>query len=72
MVLARGASSAFGSDDILSSATVAPPPPFSGTGTFGHGPGGKSWDGSLVVSFLGAPRVPLTGPSFAAWLARGF
>ncbi|HEX6688078.1 MAG TPA: hypothetical protein VF085_05375 [Solirubrobacterales bacterium] len=73
LAFARSAPSAFGFDGILSSATVAPPPPFSGAGTLNRGPGRtKSWAGSLAVSFLGAPRVPLTGAPFDAWLVRGW
>ena len=38
-----------------------------------QGPGNaKSWTGSLAVSFLGAPHVPLTGSPFVARLARGW
>lgn len=65
--------SAFSVDGILSSASVRPPAPFSGTGAYQQGPGNsKSWTGSLAVSFLGAPRVPLTGSPFIARLARGW
>jgi hypothetical protein len=72
-VVAEGAPASFSFDDSLSRASVTPPPPFSGTATFEHGLGGaRSWSGSLAVSFLGMPRVPLTGPEFAVALARGF
>ncbi len=73
LVFARGAPSVFDFEDTLSSADVSPPPPFSGTGTLEHGSGNaKSWAGSLAVSFLGAPRVSLTGSPFEARLARGW
>jgi hypothetical protein len=73
LVFARGAPSRFGFEDTLAAAAVSPPPPFSGTGTLERGPGdAKSWTGSLAVSFLGAPRVPLTGSPFDARLARGW
>ncbi len=65
--------SVFSVDSILSSASVKPPAPFSGTGAYEQGPGNaKSWTGSLAVSFLGAPHVPLTGSPFVARLARGW
>jgi hypothetical protein len=65
--------SAFNVNGILSSASVKPPAPFSGTGAYVQGPGNaKSWTGSLAVSFLGAPHVPLTGSPFVARLARGW
>ncbi len=65
--------SLFSFDGILSSASVKPPAPFSGTGAYEQGPGNaKSWTGSLAVSFLGAPHVPLTGSSFVVGLARGW
>lgn len=71
--IASGPSSAFAFDDRLASATVAPPAPFSGSGVFQHGPGSeKSWSGSLAVSFLGAPHVPLTGSPFRTQLAQGW
>jgi hypothetical protein len=50
----------------LHRATVTPPAPFSGSASFrrpGNG-GTSSWSGSLSVSFLGKPDVPLTGPGF--------
>lgn len=69
----RGPRPTFAFDDALSLAGVTPPPPFSGSATFQHGLGpGKSWTGSLAVSFLGAPGVPLTGAPFKAQLARGW
>jgi hypothetical protein len=73
LVYARGARPGFSANDTLSHATVTPPPPFKGTGVFEHGAGNqKGWSGPLSVSFLGAPRVPLTGPPFGAWLLRDF
>ena len=69
----RGAPTAFSFDDILSSGTVSPPPPFHGSGELRRGPrNAKSWSGPLAVSFLGAPHVPLTGTPFGAWLSQGF
>lgn len=64
-VAIAGPPSTFAIDDAFSRAVVAPPPPFSGRAVLAHGPGSeKSWGGPLAVSFLGAPRVPLTGPPF--------
>ena len=72
-VKAEAAPSVFNFDSILSSASVKPPAPFSGTGAYEQGPGNtKGWTGSLAVSFLGAPHVPLTGSPFVARLARGW
>jgi len=69
----RGVPTAFSFDDILSSATVSPPPPFHGSADLRRGPrNAKSWSGPLAVSFLGAPRVPLTGTPFGASLSQGF
>jgi hypothetical protein len=62
----------FAVDDTLAGAGVKPPSPFKGRASFEHGPGGKSWTGSLSVSFLGAPHVPLTGSPFQVLLGRGF
>lgn len=65
--------SVFSVDDILSAASVKPPAPFSGTGAYRQGPGNtKSWTGSLAVSFLGAPHVPLTGSPFRTQLTQSW
>jgi hypothetical protein len=65
--------SAFTFDDTLANAAVAPPTPFTGKGVFRQGIGeAESWTGSLAVSFLGAPGVPLTGSSFSARLAQSW
>jgi len=65
-VTVKAPSGSFAFDGTLVSARVAPPLPFGGRGLFQHGPGSeKSWTGSLSVSFLGAPHVPLTGTSFS-------
>jgi hypothetical protein len=59
--------------DSLSTATVTPPEPFRGEGSFRHSDDGtKSWTGSLAASFPGASGVPLTGPEFEVGLSRGF
>jgi hypothetical protein len=72
-VKAKADPSVFSVNGILSSASIKPPAPFSGTGTYEQGPGNtKNWTGSLAVSFLGAPHVPLTGSPFVARLARGW
>jgi hypothetical protein len=68
----RAAPATFVADPALSLAGVSPPPPFSGSGTWRRGAAGKSWTGSLAVSFLGAPDVPLDGPGFASTLTRGW
>jgi hypothetical protein len=66
-------SKTFISDDALTSATVEPPPPFHGMGSYVAAPDGtKSWTGSLSVSFPGSQRFPLTGPQFKDMLATGF
>jgi hypothetical protein len=71
-VLVTGTKAAFAVDDSLALASVTPPAPFSGTGSFLVGPEGvKSWTGSLAVSFPGALDVPLVGPPFRAQLVRG-
>ena len=70
---ATGSRSSFSFDERLSHAEVVPPAPFSGDGAFQHGPGGeKSWTGPLTVSFLGAPRTPLTGAPFRTQLVQGW
>lgn len=69
----RAPRSSFSFNRKLSSARVAPPRPFGGTGVFEHGPGSaKSWTGPLSVSLLGAPHLPLTGSPFSAELGQEF
>jgi hypothetical protein len=71
--IATGSRSSFAFDGHLATAGVTPPAPFSGRGIFQHGPGGeKIWSGSLAVSFLGAPDVPLTGAPFRTLLAQSW
>lgn len=61
------APSDFKFDRRLTTATVTPPPPFSGTATFRRRHKGPPlWTGSLAVSFLGAPETPLTGSNFTS------
>lgn len=63
--------SAFAFNAALSNANVEPPAPFSGEASFQHGIGNaRSWTGSLAVSFLGAPRVPLAGSPFRTRLVQ--
>lgn len=59
----------FSFDPGLASATVAPPPPFHGTGAFQRGADGApaAWSGSLSVAFLDG-RQALTGEGFDAEL----
>jgi hypothetical protein len=73
VVKAEAAPSVFSANAALSSASVKPPAPFTGTGAYEQGPGNaKGWTGSLAVSFLGAPHVALTGAPFSVRLARGW
>lgn len=52
-------------------ATVAPPPPFSGTASFQASPGERaSWEGTLAVDLPGVETVDLTGPQFRPVLCR--
>lgn len=72
-VLVRASPATFAASSTLSSAGITPPPPFSGSGVFQRGPTGKkSLAGSLAVSFLGAPNVPLTDPRFKTQLTRSW
>jgi hypothetical protein len=60
-------------NDALTSASVEPPSPFKGKGTYRAAPDGTtSWSGPLSVSLPGAPRLPLTGEEFKATLESGF
>ena len=56
-------------DEAVTRAVLTPPAPFHGTGRYRAEPDGStSWAGDLSVNFPGAPRFPLTGPSFTALL----
>ena len=60
-------------DDALTEATIAPPAPFQGKGTYrAAADGTTTWTGPLSVSFPGAPRLSLTGEEFKATLGSGF
>jgi hypothetical protein len=62
----------FAVDNALTRATLAPPAPFHGEGTYEAAPdGSKSWTGSLSVSFPGTPHWPLTGEQFKVSLGGG-
>lgn len=66
-------SKTFVADDALTAATVEPPAPFHGKGSYAAAPDGtKSWTGPLSVSFPGEARFPLTGTQFKDVLATGF
>jgi len=55
----------------LTTATVRPPKPFSGSATFTHGPKESTrWSGMLRVDLPGAPHLALTGHRFKALLEQ--
>jgi hypothetical protein len=59
---ALGGSETFVFDESLTSATVRPPFPFTGSGSFLRNPDGSiSWTGTLAVSLPGLGSVQLTG-----------
>jgi hypothetical protein len=58
-------------NEALTSATVTPPPPFSGAGTLqSDADGSLSWSGLLSVQMPGLGQVALTGPAFETELRR--
>jgi hypothetical protein len=60
-------------NEALTAATLKPPAPFDGKGTYSAAPDGSTqWSGSLSVVFPGAPRLSLTGDGFTAQLTAGF
>jgi hypothetical protein len=60
---------AFSYDAPLSTATVEPPAPFSGSATYRRGVAlAKRWTGDLTVDLPGRANVPLTGANFKAKL----
>jgi hypothetical protein len=60
-------------NESLTSASLSPPAPFHGDGRYRAAPDGSTaWSGDLSVNFPGAPRFPLTGPSFESFLEVPF
>jgi hypothetical protein len=60
-------------DEALTVASLSPSSPFHGTGRYRAAPDGSTaWSGGLSVNFPGAPRFPLTGPSFETFLEVPF
>jgi hypothetical protein len=67
---ALGPPSTFVFDDALTSASVTPPPPFTGTGRFSRrADGSTTWTGALSVPLPGLGTVRLTEGGFKAELA---
>jgi hypothetical protein len=63
----------FAFDDALTGATITPPAPFHGKGSYRAADDGTTtWTGPLSVSLPGAPRLALTGEGFEATLSSGF
>jgi hypothetical protein len=64
---------AFAFNEALTEATITPPEPFHGKGTYRAASDGTTiWTGPLSVSFPGAPRLPLAGEEFKATFTTGF
>ena len=60
-------------NEALTAGSLVPPPPFRGTGRYhAFADGTQTWAGDLSVNFPGAPRFPLTGPSFETLLEVPF
>jgi hypothetical protein len=60
-------------DESLTKAKLTPPAPFHGTGRYrAYSDGTNSWSGDLTVNFPGAPRFPLTGPTWETFLEVPF
>jgi hypothetical protein len=64
---------AFRVNEAATSAKLAPPAPFHGTGRYRAAPDGSyTWTGDLSVNLPGAPRFPLTGPQYKILLEAPF
>lgn len=69
--LVEGKSASFEASKDLSSATVSPPKPFTGTASFKRNEDGSTeWSGTLSVPLPGIESIALTGSTFTANLAR--
>jgi hypothetical protein len=55
-------------DDQLATATLSPPAPFSGQGTFSRTASNANWSGNLAIDLPGHSDVPLIGPGITATL----
>jgi hypothetical protein len=64
----HGGASAFVFDHAAGTATVRPPPPLSGAGTFRRRPGPDLWHSTIRVPLLGAAPLTPDGPGFLAGL----
>lgn len=70
---AKAPFSTFAFDHKAGTATVTPPAPFTGSGSFQrNADGSASWTGALEVPLLGIDPVTLTGPGFEPVLAPDF
>jgi len=55
----------------ITSASIAPPVPFTGAATYVKGQGSRgSWSGSLAANFPGLGEVSLAGPEFSARISE--
>lgn len=69
--LTEGKPASFSASEDLSSATVSPPSPFTGTASFKRNTNGSAeWFGTLSVALPGIESVALTGSAFSANLAK--
>lgn len=59
-------------NEAVTAGRFSPGAPFHGSGRYRAAPDGStSWSGNLTVDFPGAPRFPLTGPTFETFLEVG-
>jgi hypothetical protein len=66
--VAHGGASAFVFDHAAGTATVRPPPPLSGVGTFRRREGADLWRSTIRIPLLGADPLTPDGPGFLAGL----
>lgn len=72
LVIAEGRKG-FHANEAATAVTLSPPAPFHGSGHYRAEPDGTTtWTGPLSVNFPGAPRSPLTGPSFETFIEIPF
>jgi hypothetical protein len=66
----RGGAGAFLFDHAAGTATLRPPPPFSGYASYEERPGTDLWRSTIRVPLLGADPLRTDGPGFQASLSR--